>query len=163
MQDTIEQLINGRAAMVVNGPWNLPTVRAADGFDWGLTQLPRGKEQATVLGGEIFMISAQSKHPKEAFEYLKFVQQPDVLDKMWQGTGSIPTIPEIAERSHWQQDEAIQVFAQSMEFARARNYGEKYPQIVAAMDEMVQSTMLGTATAAEAVPQAAAKIAPLLP
>lgn len=60
----------GKAAMVVGGPWLIPTMKKAN-VNFGVTTMPQGSAgPVTALSTVPFMISAKSQHPKEAAEFL---------------------------------------------------------------------------------------------
>ncbi len=162
MQSTIQQFLSGKAAMCYNGPWNIPTVQQGAKFRWGVAPLPAGKTRATVLGGEICMITVGSKNPQQAFEFLTFLNTPSRLDYLWRAMGAVPTQSQVSKGSYWQSN-PIATFVNSMAFARARNYGKNYPTISNAMETMIQAAMLGKASPTAAVKTAATQIKPLLP
>lgn len=52
-QDVMVQFQTGEAAMMVNGPWQLPTLREeAKDMNWDVVLMPKGKQSASILGGE---------------------------------------------------------------------------------------------------------------
>lgn len=68
-----------RLAMSMDGPWNLPRYKdLLKNIDWAFAPLPKGPSmQATVVGGEYLAIFKQSKHSQEAWEFLKWIIQPE--------------------------------------------------------------------------------------
>ena len=51
----MNQFISGNIAMMVNGPWQVPTMREqAPDLNWDVTLLPKDAEYASCLGGENF-------------------------------------------------------------------------------------------------------------
>jgi len=67
---------NGKAAMVINGPWFLGEIEA--GVDYGVAVLPSivpaGNAPAKpFMTSEGVIMSSHSKHKREAFEFMKFV------------------------------------------------------------------------------------------
>ena len=51
--DVMNQFISGNIAMMVNGPWQVPTMREqAPDLNWDVTLLPKDAEYASCLGGE---------------------------------------------------------------------------------------------------------------
>ncbi|MDE5718480.1 MAG: extracellular solute-binding protein, partial [Lachnospiraceae bacterium] len=55
--DVMNQFIAGNAAMMVNGPWQIPTMQSeAPDLNWKVTLIPRDKEYASVLGGENYAV-----------------------------------------------------------------------------------------------------------
>ena len=56
-QDVMTQFQNGKAAMMVNGPWQIPTLRdQSPDLKWEVSTLPKDKQGASILGGENYSI-----------------------------------------------------------------------------------------------------------
>ena len=76
----VTQLFNdGKAAMVINGPWFLGEV--AKNIDVGVAPLPvvsaTGKPAAPFLTVEGALVSAYAAHPKEALDLAKWLASPE--------------------------------------------------------------------------------------
>ena len=68
-------LIAGTCAMTTNGAWNIGTCLSAardEGLNYGVGVLPYMKEKVTINTGGPNVVFAQSEHPKEAMEFLKW-------------------------------------------------------------------------------------------
>lgn len=67
----------GKAAMQVVGHWRVPRYLAAE-IDFDFAPLPIGDfgQPVNRADGSCFAISAQSKHPEEAWEFVKFLAAP---------------------------------------------------------------------------------------
>ena len=76
--------------------------------------------------------------------------------------GKIPSRKEVAQEEEWTSDPAVKVFVEQLKTARPRAYGPKYPEISAAVQDMLQSALTGDASVDEAVKTAAGKVKPLL-
>jgi multiple sugar transport system substrate-binding protein len=80
--NTIDQdLVNGNAAMYINGQWSigiwLGPARKSDGLDYGVGVLPYMKDKVTLNTGGVNVAFATSKHPAEAMEWLKWYAKED--------------------------------------------------------------------------------------
>jgi multiple sugar transport system substrate-binding protein len=69
----------------------------------------------------------------------------------------------LATDEAWTTDPVIKVFMDQLKVAKPRAYGPKYPEISAAIQDMMQATISGQTPVDTAVADAAAKIKPLLP
>ncbi|RME09138.1 MAG: sugar ABC transporter substrate-binding protein [Ardenticatenia bacterium] len=67
----------GKAAMQIVGHWRVPRYLAAE-IDFDFAPLPIGDfgQPVNRADGSCFAISAQSKHPEEAWEFVKFLAAP---------------------------------------------------------------------------------------
>lgn len=53
LSDLINAWTAGRAAMMINGSWEIPNIRSAKlGFNWVVGPLPKDLESVSILGGE---------------------------------------------------------------------------------------------------------------
>jgi ABC-type glycerol-3-phosphate transport system substrate-binding protein len=130
-----------QAAMIMDGPWNLP--RAAELFkdiDWGIGMLPEGPaRRATIVGGEYLAIFKQSDHPDEAWEFVKWITQPDVQAWWAMESGYLPVRKSSMEDPDYQrflaENPPYRAFAEQMDYAVAQRpldyYTEDIQRLVA--------------------------------
>ena len=67
----------GKAAMHISGQWLIPELRNYKDLKWSVAPMPRFKEKKTLLGIHAFVISSQTKHPEQAWKFVKFVASPE--------------------------------------------------------------------------------------
>jgi multiple sugar transport system substrate-binding protein len=162
-QAVLGQFQNGRAALMVNGPWQIPVIESeTPDLKWEVATLPEDAQGASVLGGENLAITKASKNVDAAWEFLVWSQEPDNLLTYNTIAGKIPSRKDVAENERWTGDPAMKVFAEQLEVAKPRAYGPKYPEASAAVQEMLQSALTGSASVDEAIATAAGKVGPLL-
>jgi multiple sugar transport system substrate-binding protein len=160
-----EQFAGGNCAMMVNGPWVLGTTAQAS-FEVGLTPWPSGSAgSASPLGGEVWVVGANSEHVAAVWELIDWLSQPaNTLPQIAGGLSSIPNRTDVADDPAWDWDPAVSVFAEQMPDAHTRAvYGPNYPKMSEAVWTAVQEVLTGKMSSADAAAAAAAKIAPLLP
>ena len=57
--DTMNQFISGNLAMMINGTWQIPTMREeVPDLNWNVAPIPQDKQQASGLGGENYAVIA---------------------------------------------------------------------------------------------------------
>jgi multiple sugar transport system substrate-binding protein len=162
-QAVLGQFQNGRAALMVNGPWQIPVIEdESPDLDYEVATLPEQAQGASVLGGENLAITKSSQNLDAAWEFLVWSQEPENLLRYNTLAGKIPSRMDVAEDEHWTGDPALKVFTEQLQVAKPRAYGPKYPEISAAVQEMLQSALTGSATVDEAIATATGKIGPLL-
>lgn len=124
--DWLVALTSKQAAMILDGPWNLPRYDGMLGdIEWGIGMLPEGPDKrATIVGGEYLAIFRQSDHPDEAWEFVKWVTQPDVQAWWARESGYLPVRQSANENEEYQQflaeNPEYAAFANQMEFAIAQ-------------------------------------------
>lgn len=73
-------LIAGTCAMTTNGAWNVGTSLASarsEGLNYGVAVLPYMREKVTICTGGPNVVFSQTKHPKEAMEWVKWYMQEE--------------------------------------------------------------------------------------
>lgn len=104
----LPQLIaQGTVATAMDGSWDLPSYYSSlPKGSWGVAELPAGpKGRATVYNGLSDAVYAGSKHPKEAWQLVKWLASADsetlvsASGTVWSGIPSINN----AFAAHWQQ------------------------------------------------------------
>ncbi|WP_084964513.1 ABC transporter substrate-binding protein [Thermoactinospora rubra] len=72
--DPIEMFKSGRLAMWYDGSYDAPQYFRTEGLDADVAPLPAGpKGRATVIHGLANVIYAKTRHPQEAWEFVKFL------------------------------------------------------------------------------------------
>ncbi|UUU31838.1 sugar ABC transporter substrate-binding protein [Streptomyces sp. CA-210063] len=156
-QDVNTRFVNGRAAMQINGPWQLPTIKKTD-VEFGVVALPRDKEAATCLGGENWVVMASSDHQDKAWQVLEYTQRPSVLVPFLVGLGNLPARKDLADTGTWASDPALRLFLSQLPVARPRQYGPGYADAAQAVAEAEQSVLTGTSSPSAVARSAAPKI-----
>lgn len=161
--DVLAQFQNGKAAMMVNGPWQIP-VLAKDSPDlkWEVATLPQQKQGASILGGENIALIKGSQNIDAAWELLTWRQEPEELKAYLTTAGKLPSRQDLAGDATWTGDPVLNVFVEQLKVAKPRAYGPKYPEISNAIQEMIQGAISGQKPVESAVAEAQAKISPLL-
>ncbi|MET7473711.1 sugar ABC transporter substrate-binding protein [Streptomyces sp. NPDC005648] len=156
-QDANTRFLDQRAALQINGPWQIPTLKKA-GFDWSVVALPRDRAAATCLGGENWVVMASSKHVDKAWEVLEYTQRPSVLVPYLVSFGDLPSRKDLASQGTWASDPALRLFLSQLPLARPRQYGAHYAEASQTVAEAEQAVLTGTAAPSAAARTAAVKI-----
>jgi multiple sugar transport system substrate-binding protein len=157
--DAEKQFATGKAAMMINGPWNIAAVKA-DGpnIKWNVAKVPKDKEFASVLGGENVGI-IKGKNKEAGWEFLKFISDPKNMDEWISKTGYFPPRQDVAENSErLKNDPILKVFIDQMQFAMPRGPHPKWPQISDAMSTAMQESFTNAKTPEQAAKDAQVKI-----
>ncbi|MCB9159939.1 MAG: sugar ABC transporter substrate-binding protein [Caldilineaceae bacterium] len=162
--DVKGQFENGLAAMMVNGPWQIPVLKdEAPDLNWDVVTLPVEKQGASILGGENTAIVGATENLDAAWELLTWRQEPDNLKAYLLEAGKLPSKADMAQDEAWTSDPVLNVFVEQLKVAKPRNYGPNYPEISNAIQEMMQAAISGQKPVDAAVADAQAVITPLLP
>lgn len=149
----------GRAAMMINGPWQIPFLATeAPDLDYGVALLPTHTESASALGGENYLV-VDGPNQDAALDLLTWLQQPDQVAALAEGTGSLPTRSDVPPFSD---DPSIATFTEQLQVAQPRAYGADYAEIADHVVVAIQSALSGTASAEDALADAADAVEPLM-
>jgi multiple sugar transport system substrate-binding protein len=148
--DVMNQFISGNLAMMVNGPWQVPTMRQqAPNLKWNVVLLPVGAKPASDLGGENFGVVKGDK-VDEAIAFLKFVASPAEMKSYINDFGYIASRKDVAA-TQFSDDPIMKVFAAQMASAKPRGPHPRWPEISDALSLAMNEAITGVAT-----PEAAA-------
>lgn len=81
----------GRVAMVLQGPWIYNFIRnyAPPDFEWGVAAFPSADPErwpgVAIVDADVLVIPAGAKHPREAFEFLRYVNSQGPMEKLCAG------------------------------------------------------------------------------
>lgn len=160
-EDARTQFAAGKAAMMMNGPWELANLSDID-FEWAVAPLPSGKRAATGLGGENAVVMAQGKNPEGAEKFAAFLTSAEGAKIYCDASGQLSARPDLAGKLSGAKDANMQVFEKQLEVARARAYGKDYAKVSEAVQQSIQQALTGAASPQDAAKTAASAITPLL-
>ncbi len=161
-EDARTQFVNGKSAMMINGPWELQNLKEA-GINYGVAPLPAGAEAATGLGGENVVAFDQAQQPDAAVAFLEFLTSEEGAKIYCDESGQLSSRVDLEGQLKLSDDPDMQVFEAQLDVAHARAYGAQYNEISAAVQEALQKVLTGAASADDAAAEAAKTITPLLP
>lgn len=155
---------NRRAAMMLNGPWNIPDMRASyPDVQWEVSAIPMDQQATSILGGENYGITRDSANVDAAWEYVAWTQQPENYSTFIKELAMFPSRSDVAEDPYWAEDPVLSVFLEQIKIARARAYGANYGEMSNALQDAMQAALTGQSSVKDALDKAAAIITPLLP
>ena len=166
------QFIDQKAAMMVNGPWNFPTLvqnKLLYGRDWGVVPVPTrvaGQHVVVPLGGEDWMVSKSggTQAQQLAFEYIQGMQTPSMELKLAKLFGYLPGKVAVAKIYVKQAGPSWKVYVDQTLFAHPRTLGlgVKYPKISQAVWTAIQAALSGSKSVPDALSAAQTQIAAIL-
>jgi multiple sugar transport system substrate-binding protein len=121
------------------------------------------KQGASILGGENYSIVKGGKNVDTCWDYLTWTQEPDNLQPYLTAAGKLPSRQDLADDPGFTSDPIIKVFLEQLKVAKARAYGDKYPEISNAIQDAIQAAVSGQSDVESALKKAQLTITPLLP
>lgn len=151
--DTMNQFISGNLAMMINGTWQVPTMREeAPDLNWGVAPIPQDAVQASGLGGENYAVIAGGNE-EAAIKFLEYATSKDVCLYMMNEMGYISSDSTIAE-TQFKGDEIYEAFVEEMQYANARGPLPEWPDISDAISLAYNEVITGANTPEDAAAKA---------
>lgn len=158
----------GSIAMIMDGPWDLPEFREINKFQWGVTSLPAGpSKRATYISGESLAIFKGSKHPKEAWTFVKWILKPETQAFFSERSGYLPvrkSVLKLAEyQSFLEKHPHMKSFVDQLSIGQGRAAIDYHRvEINQSIAEAVEKAILGKTSPKDALDEAARKSNQLL-
>lgn len=94
---------NGKVAMILQGVWMDNFIRkfAPEGFSYGVAPFPETTEHPeaplTIAQTDILVIPAGARHPREAMEFIAFVQQQNTMEALCMAQRKLSPLARVSE------------------------------------------------------------------
>ena len=153
--DVENQFAAGHAAIMENGPWNIPTLNQA-GVDYGVVPMPvnlAGQQPVSPLGGEEWTIPVSNAQTESAtWDLVKWLEQPQQLLTLDNGIGYIPALKGPAQLLLKSRPD-LKVFADEFQTARSRTatVGPAYPAVSLTVQTAIQSALTNSSSPQDAL------------
>jgi multiple sugar transport system substrate-binding protein len=157
--DINDQFAAGNVAMMVNGPWQLPTLNAKTGLNFGIVPIPvpsAAAKPVTPLGGEVWTVGhSNSAREQKAAQVVKCLLSPDRSLEWSKDAGYIPSNQAAAAQLATSNTQ-LSAFVTEVGTAQARTseLGTGYPKVSQALWNAIQSCLVGGKSPQAALAQA---------
>ncbi len=159
--DANDQFIAGKAAMMINGPWQFASLNAAKGLNYGVAPIPvpqAGDKVKVALGGEMWAVPiTTSAKQKAAGAVLACMNNAANQTTFSTAAGYVPSLQTSAAQFA-QTTPALAPFVTEVATALSRTaeVGTKFPTIATAIETAEQSAITGAASPQQAMSAAQA-------
>ena len=157
--DVEAQFQAGNAAMMVNGPWQLPLLNAATGLHFGIVSIPvpaASDPAVSPLGGEVWAVGrSNAGREAKAVALVKCLLSPANSLAWSKDAGYIPS-NEAAAAQLAKSDPQLAPFIAEVATAKARTaeLGTAYPKVSTALWNALQEALAGGTSPQAALAQA---------
>lgn len=115
--DLALEFVEGRAAIIQNGPWVFPMLDEA-GIQYSVTSIPGRETENAVVGGENIGI-LKGKNVKGSLAFLRFCMEGDALTEFCEEASVLPAKISAAQRSA-ENNQKMEVYERQMRTAITR-------------------------------------------
>jgi len=158
-----QMFLTGKLAMVFDGPWMFPIYQKAK-FNWDVAPLPKRKCRANLALGSCFSILKESKHPGEAYEYIKYLTSVENQQKLCEAGFSQPTRKSAMQTFLHapQSPKHVKVFIDALKYARLMPKIPQWNEIDRIIATELDLVFLGKVQAKDVCKKIALKVNKLL-
>ncbi|MBS1809890.1 MAG: ABC transporter substrate-binding protein [Acidobacteria bacterium] len=162
-----DNILAGRIAMTINGPWNYAGLKEQTAVDIGVFPLPKKEHAATNIGGEsLFLFKSNDKRERAAWEFMKFVMSADFQVDWAMNTGYLPVSKSAANDARYQAflqaNPFIKAYNDQMPAGRTRPSIPQYPALSQTLGKYLEAALYGKLSSKESLDKAAAEVNDLL-
>lgn len=162
--DAENQFAAGKAAMMINGPWQFPALNAVRGMNYGVVPIPvnkAGQVAQAPLGGEVWTVpnTGNTENEKNGAKIVACLNSDANQVAMAVARGTVPSKTTLSD-TFLKQAPTMAAFAKTVATARARTaiLGNAWPKTATAMYTAVQQALTGGASPADALKSAASTL-----
>jgi multiple sugar transport system substrate-binding protein len=147
--DVKDQFLAGKAAMMVNGPWQIPAMQDAD-FEWASVEIPvnkAGEDSVAPLGGEVWTVpeTGNDATKAKAAELVECMSNEDSSMSIAEARYLVPTRTDIIDE-YIEKVPEMASFGEQIKTARARTgkLGADWPDAATVIYNAIQLGITGT-------------------
>ncbi len=158
--DAKDQFVAGKAAMMVNGPWQIPALEKFPNIKWDVVKFPVNKPDQTPvapLGGEAWTVPLNKDQAKQqkAADFVKCLNS-DENELAWaKARFTVPTKTALLDQ-YVKDVPSMKAFTEQVKTARSRTgkLGDKWPDAAKVIYQAIQLALTGKASPEDAFKQA---------
>ncbi|WP_416417059.1 sugar ABC transporter substrate-binding protein [Paenarthrobacter aromaticivorans] len=158
--DVKDQFMAGKAAMMVNGPWQIPALDKQPTLQYGVVKIPvreAGQTSVAPLGGEVWTVPQTGNKARQAkaAEVVACLNSDENQMSMAKVRNTIPSKTTLAEKFA-AENPKLATFTELIKTARARTgeLGADWPAQATKIYTAIQTALTGNASPADALKQA---------
>ncbi len=158
-EDIQNQFKQGKIGMMMTAPFLVNQIKAeAPKLDYGIAAIPQGTTSATYGVTDSIVLFENSKHKKEAWDFLNMIFQTDWRVKFDDNEGFLPVNKEEAALPKFADDPHLKAFTALLPVAKFAPLLTGWEEAAAAVIRNVQQMYLGQAKPEAAMKTAASEV-----
>ncbi|TXR58016.1 sugar ABC transporter substrate-binding protein [Quadrisphaera setariae] len=161
--DAKDQFAAGKAAMMINGPWQIPSLNATQGLRWASTTIPvpaAGDTPVAPLGGELWSVGRSTpEREKAAASVVTCLNAPQTQLATALQNNTVPSDSDSAKELAAQQPQMAPI-VDTVTTAKSltSDSGLKWPAVDAALSTALQAVISGQSSVPDALAAAQADV-----
>lgn len=161
--DAKDQFAAGAAAMMINGPWQIPSLTETEGLEWASVPIPvpeAGMDVVAPLGGELWTVPVTDpERERRAAHIVECLNSPETQLETALTNNTVPSNEQVAQQliEEMPDMESI-VETVSTAYPLTGDSGTKWPVVNEAISVAIQSVITGQADPQTAMETAQAAV-----
>lgn len=156
--DVCKQFGSGNCAMMINGSWNVGTLRNDySDLNFGVVDIPIDKVNASCLGGESICITKDG-NAEACMEFIEYFVGKDISGEYTKSISKFSPRSDVDNDELFGDDPVMKTFADALSFTYPRGPYPKWTEVDNAIIEACQASLTGEKTPEQACKDAAAAI-----
>lgn len=161
--DAKDQFSAGKAAMMINGPWQIPSLNETEGLDWASVPIPvpnAGDKTVAPLGGELWTVPVTTDdRERRAASVVQCLNAPETQLETALSNNTVPSNESVAQELIAAQPEMESIVdTVSTAYPLTGDSGTKWPVVNEAISVAIQSVITGQADPQTAMDTAQAAV-----
>ena len=156
--DVNDQFLSGKAAMQINGSWQIPVLKKQTDVDWGVVQIPApaGKTSITPFGGEQWTVSTPGMSNPAAAKFVQCMLGKPAMETWATAHYYVPTNTDVAAQ-YAAQTPDMATFVTAVKTAKNKLQGipDGYETASTNLSTAIQAALTGAQSPSDALAQAA--------
>jgi multiple sugar transport system substrate-binding protein len=147
---------NGQIAMFISGPWEKSVMQLEPDNDktpYGVALLPKGKQYGETLVTDSITISSQCENKEAAWKFVEFFTASEQQNKFDETVGFFPIFKAESKEDRYNND-FLKPFVEMIQYGQPEPNPPVWEEFQEIVIKALQKTMLGEATAEEALNEA---------
>jgi multiple sugar transport system substrate-binding protein len=166
-QDVRTQMAQRRIAMKIGSGWSYPIINAINpGLGAGevleVAPVPVGRKHVTAAWLSGWVMSPHTKHPEEAWKFIKFLTSKEIEEKFFQDNRVTSSRKDVNELPAVRNDKFSRVIVAELAHARLEPLIKEWPEVFDAFATGLQEAMTGAKPAERALAEAHARAEEIL-
>ncbi|MEM6613124.1 MAG: ABC transporter substrate-binding protein [Cyanobacteria bacterium P01_C01_bin.72] len=151
----IDDLIAGKVAMQITGPWTLAQLQSA-AIDYDVFPVPIAQQPAAVIGGEnLFVFKTTPVREQASLRFLEYILSEEFQTAWALATGYLPVNTKSQQSQAYQdfiaKNPVVKVFLDQMQWAKSRPIIPQYSRLSENLGRAIEASLLQKQTPEEAL------------
>jgi multiple sugar transport system substrate-binding protein len=153
--DVTQGFVAGTHPMFFSGPWHMSLIDEQGGAKlkgkWAVAPMPEKETRTSFVGGADLVVFKSSENKEAAWEFVRYLLQPEVQRKWYTTVSALPSDESAWEGGKLASDAKLKLFGEQLKDAKSPPPIPKWEQIaIEAINTEMEKAMSGGASAEQA-------------